>query len=559
MSQSFEFTKQDIACFGLEDGKITTANPACEQLTGYSQSDLVGKRFADLLIPEARASIEPRIEAADSPLRLDIKLVTKNGDQKWVELTVAFLSVSSGKKLAVATAIGAGQRKYTDYLDVVTWHDPLTGLPNRLAISNILGRLVARAKWRKEFLFAIVCLNLDRFKNVNESLGHITGDRLLAAFARRLHRIIRPEDTVARVGGDEFAIVLHDISDVSDTLRVAQRIHTALQEPFSVGDEQIFSDATIGITLGTGDCEHPDNLLRDAQIAMHRAKALGTRDQVFDRAMHERAVKRLRLETDLRWAIERSEFSIQYQPIVALDDGKLVGFEALARWQHPIGGLKLPPDFIGVAEETGVIVPLGYGVLEKACAQMRSWKDEFPAFQTLQLNVNLSPRQLTQADLAEQVHSILQKTGLLPQNLTLEITESMVMQHPDFPERLRRLKEMGVQLCIDDFGTGFSSLSHLHRFPIDSLKIDPSFIHEMQANPRQLQIIRAIIDLAFGLGMKVVAEGVEEVAQIEQLRSFNCHRMQGFFFSHPVDSALVAGLLSNPRVLFDRGGFVVVS
>jgi diguanylate cyclase (GGDEF)-like protein/PAS domain S-box-containing protein len=559
MSKSLEAAKQEIACFGLDGGKIMAANSAAEELTGYSKSELIGKKLADLVIPEARTSLEEQIQRAAVSFRLDIKTLTKSGDQKWTELTVAFVETPDGKNWAVATATEANQRKYSDYLNVVNWHDPLTGLPNRLAVSNILGRLVARAKWRKEFLFAVVCLNLDRFRQVNESLGHITGDRLLAAFARRLHRLIRPEDTVARVGGDEFAIVLHDISDVSDTLRVAQRIQNALQEPFNIGEEQIFANATIGITVGTGDCDHPDNLLRDAEIAMHRAKTSGARHQVFDRAMHQRAVKRLRLETDLRWAVERSEFLIQYQPIVTLDDGKLVGFEALARWQHPIEGLTHPPEFIAVAEETGIIVPLGYGVLEKACAQMCRWMEEFPAFQTLQLNVNLSPRQLMQLDMLERVQTILQKTGLRAQNLTLEITESMVIQHPPIVGALGQLKEMGVQLCIDDFGTGYSSLSYLPTFPIDTLKIDRTFIREMQGNPRNLQIIRAIINLAHGLGIKVVAEGVEDAGQIEQLRSLNCHRMQGFFFSHPVDSVLVAKLLSDPKVLFDRGGFVVVS
>jgi diguanylate cyclase (GGDEF)-like protein len=394
-------------------------------------------------------------------------------------------------------------------------------------------------------MFAVLFLDLDRFKNINDSLGHTHGDLLLVAFAERLERTLRPVDTLARFGGDEFAILLSGIKDATDAVRVAKRIQDELSQPFVLDKNSAFATASIGIALSSSGYDRPDDILRDADIAMYRAKENGkARYELFDHGMHARAVSRLQLESDLRHAIEQKEFCVYYQPIVCLQTGRLSGFEALVRWNHPRRGVVSPADFIPVAEETGLIVPIGQWVLNEACASVRQWQLESPGHRSLSLSVNLSARQVAQPDLLERIKEALAASKLTPHCLKLEITESVVMENAEAAAMmLKQLRSLGVQLSIDDFGTGYSSLSYLHRFPLNYLKIDRSFVMRLTTD-NDNAIVRTITTLAQNLGMQVIAEGVETEEQYQQLKMLGCEYGQGYLFSRPVDNDGVARLLA---------------
>jgi EAL domain-containing protein (putative c-di-GMP-specific phosphodiesterase class I) len=358
---------------------------------------------------------------------------------------------------------------------------------------------------------------------------------------------LRTGDTVARLGGDRFTILLHEINDVSDTIRVAERVQKKLGVPLNLGGQDITMSASMGIVLSAPDYEQPEDILRDADIALHRAKTSGeARHEVFDRAMHESAISRLQLENDLRRAVEGQEFRVQYQPIVSLRTGRIVGFEALVRWHHPERGIVSPLDFIPLAEETGMIIPIGQYVLCEACRQASQWQAKFPAEQPLSISVNLSSKQFSQPDLVDQVEQTLRENHLETHSLILEITESVVMENAEAATAaLVELKALGVQLSIDDFGTGYSSLSYLHSFPINSLKIDRSFIGKMNVDNTNLEIVRTVVALACSLGMNVTAEGIETAEQLAQLRALQCQYGQGYLFSKPLDSEAAAKLLSS--------------
>jgi len=379
-------------------------------------------------------------------------------------------------------------------------------------------------------------LDLDRFKNVNDSLGHAVGDELLIGIARRLESHIRPVDRVARLGGDEFAILLDGIEEPSDATRVAGRLQLELQEPFTIHGHNVFTSASVGIAMSSTGYDGPDAVLRDADTAMYRAKALGkARYEIFDLEMHSRAVALLKLETDLRLAVERHEFFIEYQPIMKIGTNVIHGFEALVRWQHPERGLLMPSEFIPVAEETGLIIPLGRWVLRESCRQTRLWQEQFPEFDSLQLSVNYSGKQFMQSDVIEQITLILEETGFDPCLLQLEITESAVIENTKtVTEMILQLRKLGIRLSMDDFGTGYSSLSYLHNFPIHTLKIDRSFISN-KGEVGDNEIVRTIIMLARNLGLDVVAEGVETTEQLEYLQSLECEYAQGFLFSRPLE------------------------
>jgi diguanylate cyclase (GGDEF)-like protein len=426
------------------------------------------------------------------------------------------------------------------------FHDALTNLPNRVLFMDRLRRAILRAKRQENYRFAVLFLDLDGFKVVNDSLGHATGDQLLIAIGRRLEQGMRCGDTLTRLGGDEFAILADSIRDVSDAVQLAERVRNDLRAPFNVDGHEVFATASIGIALGTKDREQPEDLLRDADTAMYRAKALGKqRHVVFDQTMHTKVVERLRLETDLRKALQRDEFKVHYQPIIVLETGKIAGFEALVRWQHPERGPILPSAFIPVAEETGLILPLGLWVLRAACRQLHDWHSRSPELASLIMSVNLSSKQLAQPDLVEQIDQILRDTSIAPPYLKLEITESVIMEHPNSAaEVLKSLKERGIQLSLDDFGTGYSSLSYLHRFPIDTLKVDRSFINRLDGVDGDPVIVQTIVALAHNLGMEVVAEGVETEGQVERLKDMGCQFAQGYFFSRPVDGASASALLA---------------
>jgi diguanylate cyclase (GGDEF)-like protein len=425
------------------------------------------------------------------------------------------------------------------------FHDSLTGLPNRAMFTELLKAEIESSTRRNEYMFAVLFLDLDRFKNINDSLGHTHGDLLLVAFAERLERTLRPVDTLARFGGDEFAILLSGMSDATDAVRVAQRIQDELSQPFVLDKNSAFATASIGIALSSSGYDRADDILRDADIAMYRAKENGkARYEVFDHGMHARAVSRLQLESDLRQAIERNEFCVYYQPIVSLQTGRLAGFEALVRWNHPRRGLVSPADFIPVAEETGLIVPIGQWVLNEACAQVRQWQIDSPSHRSLSLSVNLSARQVAQPDLLIRIKEALEASKLNAHCLKLEITESVVMENAEAAAQMfKQLRSLGVQLSIDDFGTGYSSLSYLHRFPLNYLKIDRSFVSRLTTD-NDNAIVRTISTLARNLGMEVIAEGIETEEQFQQLKMLGCEYGQGFLFSRPVGNESVEHLLA---------------
>lgn len=425
-------------------------------------------------------------------------------------------------------------------------HDALTGLANRALFMDRLTHVVNLAKRRKNYLFAVLFLDLDRFKVVNDSLGHIWGDRLLTEIADRLQKCIRAGDTIARLGGDEFALLLEDIQNVEDAVEIANRIHKSFSEPFSLDGHEIFAGASIGIALSSTDYELPEELLRDADTAMYRAKASGKgRSQIFDKAMHAHALTQLQIENDLRRAVERQEFQVYYQPIVSLASRRTTGFEALVRWQHPELGMIFPGDFIPVAEETGLILEIGEWVLRQACSQMQSWQEKFSQTPPFTISVNLSAKQFLQKNLVERVETILQETGLDPCSLKLEITESVMMEQAEVAAvKLKALQNLGVHLSIDDFGTGYSSLAYLHSLPINTLKIDRSFVNSIDADVEKLEIIQTIVKLAWNLGFDVVAEGVETKKQLAQLRALKCESGQGFLFAKPMNSKAVEALIT---------------
>ncbi len=425
------------------------------------------------------------------------------------------------------------------------FHDSLTGLPNRALLADHLRLSIERARRRGDHLFAVLFLDLDRFKNINDSLGHAAGDQLLIEMARRLEGCMRPGDTVARLGGDEFAVLLDGLESHADAVRVAQRVQAEVMRPLRLGGSEVYTTASVGVNICSGHYDHAEDILRDADTAMYHAKERGkARYELFDARMHASAVAKLQLENDLRRAVEHREFEVYYQPIIALSSGQVAGFEALVRWHHPTRGLVSPADFIPLAEETGLVVEIDAWVLRESCRRMRLWSQECGAAPPLTISVNLSSKQFAQSDLVERVEEILRETGLDPAQLKIEITESAVMDNAETAASiLTRLRELGIHLSIDDFGTGYSSLSYLHRFPVNTLKIDRSFVGRMCEGDENAEIVRTIITLASNLGMSVVAEGVETNEQYELLRGLECDYGQGYLFSRPVDAATASELL----------------
>ncbi len=416
-------------------------------------------------------------------------------------------------------------------------HDTLTELPNRALFMERLTHAVEYTKRDRNSLFAVLFLDLNQFKVINDSLGHIFGDRLLIAIARRLQACLRPTDILARLGGDEFTILLEGLSHSSDTIRVAERIQAQLTKPFKLGEHEVFIATSIGIVLSTGDYSQPEDLLRDADVAMYRAKNLNSRYEIFNPSMHERAISRLQKETELRRAIERQEFLVYFQPLVSLATGRVIGFEALVRWQHPERGLLSPVDFVLMAEEIGLLGRIDQWVMGEACRQTQQWLEQIPDDLPLSISVNLANQQFTRANLSEQISQTLQETGLDPSRLKLEITENVIMGNDELAIiQLEKLKALGIGLAIDDFGTGYSSLGRLHRFPIDELKIDRSFISQIGVQVGNLEITETLLTLAQKLNLAVTAEGIETAEQLSKLRALNCTYGQGYFFARPLST-----------------------
>ncbi|WP_414572455.1 EAL domain-containing protein [Nostoc sp. CCY 9925] len=529
---------------------ITYWNRSAEQLYGWTSAEVLGKIPHILL----QTQFPPTCPNIDEILHLQAKWsgeltqMQRNGTQIIVESRQVLMRDAQGQPKGVLEVNrNITQRKQVEkQLLQSAFYDALTGLANRALFMERLKHALGQTKRQENYLFAVLFLDLDRFKVINDSLGHIKGDQFLLVTANRLSQCIRSTDTAARLGGDEFTILVDGIQDVSDAIKVAGRIQQELALPFNLDSQEVFTTASIGIALSsTVEYEQPEDILRDADTAMYRAKALGkARFELFNSDMYASALARLQLETDLRRAIERDEFRVYYQPIVSLTSGSILGFEALLRWEHPERGLLNPADFIPLAEETGLIVQIGYWVLYQACRQMEHWLVNHRDTSLQKMSVNLSVKQFSQRDLIERIGQILNSTGLDGKNLVLEITESAIVENSQAIETLSQLQELGIELSIDDFGTGYSSLERLYNFPISVLKIDRSFINPISTDSRNLEIVEIIVSLAHKLGVNVTAEGVETKEQLAFLQKLKCEYAQGYFFSEPLDNLAAIELIN---------------
>lgn len=541
---------------GLWDWNLLTNtvyfSPRWKGMLGYQESEIGNSpeewlgRIHDADRERVMEEIAAHQNQATPHFESEHRMLHKDGSFRWM--------LSRG--LAVHDASRKASRMAGSLTDITEAKvsDPLTGLPNRLLFIDRLGRAIKHARRHRDHTFAVLFFDLDGFKMVNDSLGHLIGDQLLVGVANRLEKCLRSSDTLARfgrgftmarLGGDEFTVLLEDLNDPSDAKKAADRLMKELTSPFVLVGKEVFTSVSIGIALSNPSYEEAEDMLRDADTAMYRAKSLGkARYEVFDADMRASVMARLQLETDLRRGVEREEFVNFYQPIVSLSSGQIVGFEALLRWRHPGRGLVGPQEFIPVAEETGLIRELGWWNLQEACRQMAEWRQHHKTHSHLTISVNLSAKQFVQRNLVQEIRSLLDDLKLPPQTLRLEITESTVMGDPaSAVKMLQEIKSLGIRLAIDDFGTGYSSLSYLHRFPLDTLKIDRSFISGMDDGVEGMEIARTILPMAKNLQLDVIAEGVETVEQLTTLKKLHCKYGQGYYFSRPVSAKEAEALL----------------
>ena len=498
-----------------------------------------------------KSDLQMHLEGLTPHFENEYRMLTQDGTYRWMlSRALAERDAQGNARRLAGSQTDVTERKLAfEQLTHDAFHDSLTNLPNRALFMDRLERSLKNAQRHPEQLFAVLFLDLDRFKLINDSLGHTVGDQMLIAVAQRLQATLRSIDTVARVGGDEFAILLENMDHAADAARVARRIHEDLFVPFHIGEHEMFITASLGIALSTSTYELPQDMLRDADIAMYRAKSQGkSRHEVFDKAMHEHAVRMLQLETDLRRALDRQELRLHYQPIVSLETGLVTGFEALLRWQRE-DRLVSADELIPIAEETGLILPIGQWVIREACQQMQTWHQKYPSQRPMTVHVNLSPKQFLQPSIVESIQQILVQTGLDPRSLNLEVTETVVVENAEAATALlTQLRAMRIQLSLDDFGRGYSSLSTLHQYPFHMLKIDRTFIADLQDNPRNFEFVRAIANFAHILGMEVTVEGVESAEQLSRVRGLGIRQAQGYYFSRPIPAEAVADLLdSEPR------------
>ena len=542
-------------------------SPAYQKVLGYSLQELKVTSSAEQIHPEDQQRV---LEAAEKARlsgrgeRLEYRMRHKDGSWRILESVATAIPNEEGQteRLVIVNRDITERKRAEETLAHNALHDALTNLPNRTLFLDRVRHALILSQRHTTYKFAVLFIDLDEFKIFNDSLGHAAGDALLIQIARRLNVSIRGVDTIsrsgliqststvaseeilARMGGDEFTVLLEEIRDCGDAIRVAERIQERLSIPFIVEGQEVVTTASIGIAFCATSYSNSEELVRDAEIAMYRAKREGkARCQVFDNAMHAFAVKRLRLETDLRRALELGEFRVHYQPIVSLQSGKIVGFEALSRWERP-EGLLSPAHFIQIADETGIILPMNRLLLREACQQLRAWQSQFPCDPPLTISVNITPKEFAQPDFAAQMGTILGEVGIDPSSVDVEITETIAMADPQRSSLvLSELKTLGVHLSIDDFGTGYSSLSRLQGFPVDNLKIDRTFISKMDTDSETNEIVRIIIMLAHNLGLKVVAEGAETAEQVSLLKQLKCELVQGYFFARPGDHAAAQELL----------------
>ncbi len=534
------------------DMTISLANSEFVSISGFNKTEVENKtswlNFIDekthrKLLSESATS-EYSNENHAAARNFECEFFDKYNNKKDILCTLATIP---GTDKSVASLADISELKKAErQIYHQAFHDTLTGFPNRALFIEILNMAIKRSKRRDDYHFAVLYLDIDRFKLVNDSLGHNVGDKLLIAFANRIKDALREIDTLARFGGDEFVILLEDIEGQEYASIIAERLQQALKKPFMVSGKEVFAPASFGVVANTKDYNHAENIIRDADAAMYHAKEKGKAQfKVFDKKLHEKAMHLLQRETDLRKAIHNNQFENHYQPIVDLKTASLVGFEALIRWNHPQLGLIYPGSFISIAEETGLIIPITRLVAGAACTDLKKWQGQLGDQINLTMNVNISSKHFLMPTLLDDIQEILKKTGLPPEQLKLEITETALMEDADETIRLvHRLKDYGLQLVIDDFGTGYSSLSYLQRLPIDTLKVDRSFVSRIQNEPDgNRNIVEAIISLAHRLNMIVVAEGVETHEQLAILLEMNCQLGQGHLFSKPINKTAVDELI----------------
>lgn len=531
---------------------VTVNRSLCEAL-GYSDEELPARSLQEIAHPDdlgtTSIQLEELISGSIRSHQTELRLLHKLGHHVWMLLNIS----------AVHNPMGMVSHLIFQFHDITdrkmeeerlvhnVFHDALTGLPNRALFMDRLRLATERARRRKDQLFAVLFLDLDGFKAVNDSMGHIMGDQLLIQVSRRLKACLRTTDTIARLGGDEFTILLEDLGLDGVPIRVVERLQSELERPFKVGSRDIFVTASIGVTSSKRRYERAEEILRDADMAMYKAKSSGKASyEVFDQENQNSHAELLDLGSELEKAAEDGQLLLHYQPIVSLETGKLCALEALVRWQHPQLGLISPTDFIPLAEDKGSIISMGNWVLREACIQLKKWQQEFPLHNSLAIAVNLSCKQFMQANLVDQVIETLQETEVDPRSLKLEITETTLMENIETAAAvLQQLRALGVEIAVDDFGTGYSSLSYLHCLPVSSLKIDQSFVSAMVEKRDRVEIVKTILTLAHSLGISVVAEGVETLEQLVELRSLQCDAGQGFLFAKPADAEKVQILLSN--------------
>lgn len=520
-------------------------SPRWKSMIGYAEHEIHDRceEWLDRIHPDdcdrLRQELSLHLKGDTAHFQSEFRLRHKNGEYRWFRSRGMALRDADHQPYRIA----GSQTDITEYylareqLVYDALHDALTRLPNRVLFIDRLTQAIKQHHRHPNDQFAILFLDLDRFKIINDSLGHMIGDRLLIEVGHRLQSCLREEDTVARLGGDEFVILLNTIQSMDDVLQTAERIQQQLKQAFSIEGHEIFTGTSIGIALSCAEYQHAEELLRDADTAMYRAKNLGkNRYEIFSSSMRSQVLALSQLENDLRRAIEREEFQLFYQPIVSLNNRDLVGLEALVRWHHPERGLILPSEFVPMAEEAGLIIPLGWWVLAQACHQMQTWQRHYSLAAELQLNVNISSRQFSQPNFVNHIYAVLEETNLPCHRLKLEITEGVLMDHAsDVADKLDAIKGLGIKLGIDDFGTGYSSLNYLNAFPVDTLKIDRSFVERMNSE-EGFEIVKTIINLAHNLHMDVVAEGVELAEQAEELTQMNCEYAQGHLFAEPTDT-----------------------
>lgn len=549
------------------DGHRLYNSPAYHKILGYSSDELSRTSPLDQIHPDDRARVVRAAEKARVSGRgetLEYRIKHKDGSWRVLESTANVIRGAEGAVdgLVVVNRDITERRRAEETLAHNAFYDGLTNLANRTLLLDRLGRALAMSRRHSDFKFGILCIDIDGFKVVNDSLGHAAGDALLILIAQRLTACLRRADTVsraglsgqdeftgdttlARPGGDEFVVLAEELHNPSDAVRIADRIQERLAAPFDLDGREIVVTASMGIAFSSNSSTEAQGVLRDAEIAMYRAKSAGkARSEVFDQAMHAGALKRLQLETDLRKAVDRGEFRVYYQPIVSLLDKRIVGFEALTRWQRP-EGIVMPGDFIPLADETGIILSINRQLFPEACQQLHLWQQMFPSDPPLFLSVNISPKQFAQSDLASQIGQLLKESCMDPRCIALEITETIAMADAERSAAvLGELKTLGVGIDIDDFGTGYSSLSRLQGFRIDTLKIDRAFVSRIDTDRETQEIVRIIVMLAHSLGLDVVAEGVETETQLDLLNAIGCERAQGYFFSKPTDNGTISKLLA---------------